>query len=87
MRKITIIATVLTVFSALTATAKAPKLYIELVRSEMARCQDASYLDGRQGTLKWDYTTGLELKAFLDVYLHSGGCLLCLLDRDPQKEL
>ncbi len=71
MRKITIIATVLTVFSALTATAKAPKLYIELVRSEMARCQDASYLDGRQGTLKWDYTTGLELKAFLDVYLHS----------------
>ncbi len=71
MRKITIIATVLTVFSALTATAKAPKLYIELVRSEMARCQDASYLDSRQGTLKWDYTTGLELKAFLDVYLHS----------------
>ena len=55
---------------ALTFQAKAQKLYEELVRSEMARCPDASYLDGRQGTLKWDYTTGLELKAFLDVYCH-----------------
>ena len=71
MRKIIIITTALAVFSALTATAKAPKLYFELVRSEMVRCPDASYLDGRQGTLKWDYTTGLELKAFLDVYCHS----------------
>ena len=71
MRKIIIITTVLSVFSALTATAKAPKLYFDLVRSEMARCPDASYLDGRQGTLKWDYTTGLELKAFLDVFCHS----------------
>ena len=57
---------------ALTFQARAQKLYEELVRSEMARCPDASYLDGRQGTLKWDYTTGLELKAFLDVYCHSG---------------
>ena len=71
MRKIIIITTALAVFSALTATARAPKLYFDLVRSEMARCPDASYLDGRQGTLKWDYTTGLELKAFLDVYCHS----------------
>ena len=71
MRKIIIITTALAVFSALTATARAPKLYFDLVRSEMARCPDASYLDGRQGTLKWDYTTGLELKAFLDVYSHS----------------
>ncbi|MBO6249631.1 MAG: hypothetical protein J6N54_12535, partial [Bacteroidales bacterium] len=54
----------------LTFQARAQKLYEELVRGEMTRCPDASYLDGRQGTLKWDYTTGLELKAFLDVYCH-----------------
>ena len=48
-------------------TAKAP-LSVEVVRSEMARCPEGSYLDGRGGTLKWNYTTGLELKAFLDVY-------------------
>ena len=53
---------------ALTAcTAKAP-LSVEVVRSEMARNPEASWIDGRQGTLKWNYTTGLELKAFLDVY-------------------
>ena len=56
---------------ALTAcTAKAP-LSLEVVRSEMARCPEATYLDGQEGKLKWNYTTGLELKAFLDVYCHS----------------
>ena len=34
----------------------------------MARCPEAAYLDGLEGKLKWNYTTGLELKAFLDVY-------------------
>jgi unsaturated rhamnogalacturonyl hydrolase len=34
----------------------------------MARNPEASWIDGRQGSLKWNYTTGLELKAFLDVY-------------------
>ena len=53
---------------ALTAcTAKAP-LSVQVVRSEMARNPEASWIDGREGTLKWNYTTGLELKAFLDVY-------------------
>lgn len=53
---------------ALTAcTAKAP-LSVQVVRSEMARCPEASWLDGREGTLKWNYTTGLELLSFLDVY-------------------
>ena len=57
---------------ALTAcTAKAP-LSVEVVRSEMARNPEASWIDGRQGTLKWNYTTGLELKAFLDVYERCG---------------
>ena len=48
-------------------TAKAPLSY-EVVRSEMQRNPEASYIDGLEGTLKWNYTTGLELKAFLDVY-------------------
>ena len=51
---------------ALTAcTAKAP-LSLEVVRSEMSRCPEASYIDGLEGKLKWNYTTGLELQAFLD---------------------
>ena len=37
-----------------------------VVRSEMQRCPEASFLDGQEGNLKWNYTTGLELKAFLD---------------------
>ena len=43
-------------------------LSLQVVASEMARSPEASYLDGQQGKLKWNYTTGLELKAFLDVY-------------------
>ena len=39
---------------------------IRMIRSEMQRNPDATYLDGRQGQRKWNYTTGLELKSFLD---------------------
>lgn len=54
------------ILAALTAcTAKAP-LSWQVVSSEMARCPEATYLDGQEGRLKWNYTTGLELKAFLD---------------------
>ena len=48
-------------------TAKAP-LSVRVVESEMARFPEASHIDGQEGNLKWNYTTGLELKAFLDVY-------------------
>ena len=41
---------------------------LQVVRSEMERNPQASYIDGQQGSLKWNYTTGLELRAFLDVY-------------------
>lgn len=37
-----------------------------VVRSEMQRSPEATFLDGQEGNLKWNYTTGLELKAFLD---------------------
>jgi len=41
---------------------------VDMVKSEMTRCETGAHLDGREGTLKWNYTTGLELNAFLDVY-------------------
>ena len=53
------------VFALAACTAKAP-LSMEVVRSEMVRCPQATYIDGQEGNLKWNYTTGLELKALLD---------------------
>ena len=63
MRKLTF----LFLAAALTActTVKAP-LSLRVVQSEMARNPEASYIDGLEGKLKWNYTTGLELKAMLD---------------------
>jgi len=58
------------VFALAACTAKAP-LSMEVVRSEMVRCPQATFIDGQEGKLKWNYTTGLELKAMLDVYCHS----------------
>ena len=63
MKKIALIS----LFTLAACTAKAP-LSVRVVESEMARCPEASCLDGQEGNLKWNYTTGLELKAFLDVY-------------------
>ena len=40
---------------------------VRMMLSEMSRNPQASYLDARQGKLKWNYTTGLELLSFLDV--------------------
>ena len=40
---------------------------VRMMNSEMLRNPDATWLDGRQGRLKWNYTTGLELLSFLDV--------------------
>jgi len=45
----------------------------QMVRSQMGRCPDASYLDYRNGSFKWNYTPGLELLAYLDVYQRYGG--------------
>ena len=39
---------------------------IRMIRSEIQRNPDATYLDGRNGERKWNYTTGLELKSFMD---------------------
>ena len=41
----------------------------QVVRSQMQRTGgDPMYLDYREGEFKWNYTPGLELKAYLDVY-------------------
>ncbi len=53
-------------------TREAP-LSIKVVNSEMSRCPEASWIDSQEGNLKWNYTTGLELKSFLDVYDTYGG--------------
>ena len=60
--------TVLFLYAAVLLTAcSAPEpLSVAVVRSEMQRNPEASYIDGLEGKLKWNYTTGLELKAFLD---------------------
>ena len=42
-------------------------LSLRMVRSEMVRNADASYLDGMNGKLKWNYTIGLELQSFVAV--------------------
>ncbi len=57
---------------ALTACTARAQLYTDVVRSERARNPEASYIDGQEGKLKWNYTTGLELKAMLDVYSADG---------------
>ncbi len=40
---------------------------VKMMLSEMARNPRATYLDGQQGRLKWNYTTGLELTSFFAV--------------------
>lgn len=47
---------------------KAEPMSEQMVKSQMARCPEATYLDYTDGRLKWNYTPGLELRAFLDVY-------------------
>ena len=53
--------------AAVTISVMAQEPYsVRMIRSEMKRNPDATYLDGRNGERKWNYTTGLELKSFMD---------------------
>ena len=62
MRKLTIILALL-----ITVSAFSQEPYsVRMIKSEMQRNPDATYLDGRNGVRKWNYTTGLELKSFMD---------------------
>lgn len=58
---------------ALTACTARALLSEDVVRSEMARNPEASFIDGLQGKLKWNYTTGLELQAMLEADKGSEG--------------
>jgi len=40
-----------------------------MVRSEIKRAPEATFLDGQEGNYKWNYTTGLELRSFVAVSL------------------
>ena len=54
----------------LAACAPAPQqepLSVRMVRSEIKRAPQATFLDGQEGGYKWNYTTGLELRSFLAV--------------------
>ena len=42
-------------------------LSVRMVRSEIRRAPQATFLDGQEGGYKWNYTTGLELRSFLAV--------------------
>ncbi len=56
--------------AALLIAACAPKtepMSVRMVRSEIKRAPEATFLDGQEGGYKWNYTTGLELRSFLDV--------------------
>ena len=55
----------LAAFSCITAMAHEP-YSIRMIRSEIQRNPEGTYLDGRNGERKWNYTTGLELKSFMD---------------------
>ncbi len=59
--------------AALVSCGKTGHMSEKMVYSQMSRCPEATYLDYAGGKLKWSYTPGLELKAFLDVYERYGG--------------
>ena len=46
---------------------KTEPLSVRMVRSEIKRAPEATFLDGQEGGYKWNYTTGLELRSFLAV--------------------
>ena len=60
---------------ALIMTADGPQMPFseKMVRSQKARYPEATYLDFKEGRFSWNYTPGLELRAFLDVYAAYGG--------------
>lgn len=73
MRTRLIFSAVVLAVTVLAGCAEQEPLSQRIVSSEMSRSETAAHLDGLEGKLKWNYTTGLELKAFLDVYEKYGG--------------
>ena len=67
MKRIAILATLLLAACAPKTDLKTGPYSVRMVRSEIKRAPEATYLDGQEGNYKWNYTTGLELRSFLAV--------------------
>ena len=61
MRRIALLAVLL--LAACTPKSK-ESMSVRMVRSEIKRAPEATYLDNQGGKYKWNYTTGLELRSF-----------------------
>ena len=67
MKRIAILATLLLAACAPKTDLRTGPYSVRMVRSEIKRAPEATYLDGQEGNYKWNYTTGLELRSFLAV--------------------
>ena len=67
MKRIALLATLLLAACAPKTDLKTGPYSVRMVRSEIKRAPEATYLDGQEGNYKWNYTTGLELRRFLAV--------------------
>ena len=67
MKRIAILATLLLAACAPKTDLRTGLYSVRMVRSEIKRAPEATYLDGQEGNYKWNYTTGLELRSFLAV--------------------
>lgn len=67
------LATIAIILAVLCSCNRSAPMSERVVRSEMARCEDAFHLDFQDGKANWNYTPGLEMKAFLDVCQTYGG--------------
>lgn len=59
-------------FAACTQKTNTKPLSVRMAESEMIRTPIPTDLDSNQGRLKWNYTHGLELLAFMDLYQQTG---------------
>ena len=67
MKRIALLAALLLAACAPKTDLKTGPMSVRMVRSEIKRAPEATYLDGQGGNYKWNYTTGLELRSFLAV--------------------
>lgn len=58
----------------MTLSACGTRMSLKMIESQISRCgDDPAYLDYREGKARWNYTPGLELRAYFDAYEKYGG--------------
>ena len=67
MKRIALLAALLLVACTPKQDLKTGPYSVRMVRSEIKRAPEATFLDNQKGNFKWNYTTGLELRSFLAV--------------------